>query len=130
MASAVALVAVGCTSVHNSPDQGGRQFVSADPAEDAVKGDRPVVMANDDLKFLVANSPLVFRGEVVEQEPFLDETRDVVVTRNVFAIREVIVGDYTEDTITLSILGGTIGDRVMRVSHLPQFEVGGLYVVY
>jgi hypothetical protein len=67
---------------------------------------------------------------VVEQEPFLDERRDLVVTRNVFAIKDVIVGDYPEDTITLNLLGGAVGDRVMMVSHLPRFEVGGVYVVF
>jgi hypothetical protein len=127
---AMALVAVGCTTSDSPRDEGGRQFVSADPAADAAKGDRPVVMASDDLEFLVANSPLVFFGEVVEQESFLDAGRDLIVTRNVFAIKEVIVGDFSQDTLTLNLLGGAVGDRVMMVSHLPRFEEGGSYVVF
>ena len=52
------------------------------------------------------------------------------VTWSSHAIQDVIVGDYPERTITRNLLGGAVGDRVMRVSHLPQFEVGGLYVVF
>ena len=122
-----ALAAASCTR----PDEpSGARFASADPAEGAIKGDRPVVMASDSLEFLVANSPLVFLGEVVAQESFVDEARDLVVTRNVFAVKDVIVGEYPEDTITLNLLGGAVGDRVMRVSHLPEFEEGAQYVVF
>jgi hypothetical protein len=126
---AVALVASGCMP-DRPPAPDGRSFVSADPAESAVEGKRPMVVAGGDLDFLVANSPLVFLGEVVEQEPFVDRARDLIVTRSVFAIKEVIVGDYAEDTLALDLLGGAVGDRVMRVSHLPRFEGGGSYVIF
>jgi hypothetical protein len=130
LTAAVALIASGCTTPDRPPAPEGQSFVSADPAESAAAGGRPMIMASGNLEFLVANSPLVFLGEVVEQEPFLDQARDLVVTRNLFAIKDVIVGDYAEDTLALNLLGGAIGDRVMRVSHLPQFERGGLYVVF
>jgi len=72
----------------------------------------------------------VFQGRVTAIEVRQNEQRRIhsYVT---FAIEEVIKGQYSGDQITLSFLGGTVGDVTMAVSdmQLPERGERGVYFV-
>jgi hypothetical protein len=76
------------------------------------------------------DAELVFEGEVValESQYVADGTIRTFVR---FAILEVIKGDYADDTIDLSYLGGQVGTRQMRISDMDMPSVGevGIYFI-
>ena len=40
------------------------------------------------------------------------------------------MGEFDASTITLTTLGGTLGEESLSVSHLPVFELGQQYIVF
>lgn len=111
------------------PDEEGERFDSGDPNPEAIDREEPVAVNFNSLRWLVDNSPLVFVGQISNQITEEDE-RGLIITRNVFAIEEVVLGDYSESEITLTTLGGTLDDLQMSVSHMPQFREGQVYLIF
>jgi hypothetical protein len=109
-----------------APYQGGS--TSTDPAPDAVKDGKPPTLHTNDLNWLVKNSPLIFVGRLSKAETAKDE-RGLILTRNHFDVEKVIAGSQ-QQTVTLSTLGGTVGNETMNVSHMPVFIEGERYVVF
>ena len=72
----------------------------------------------------------VFEGKVTDLEA-KENNQKRIHTYVTFAIQEVIKGEYPSDTITLSFLGGTVGDVTMAVSDMkfPQVGEHGIYFV-
>lgn len=72
----------------------------------------------------------VFEGNVVSVEA-RENSQKRIHTYVTFEIRDVIKGDYPSDSITLSFLGGTVGDVTMAVSDMkfPQIDEHGIYFV-
>lgn len=73
---------------------------------------------------------LVFEGKVVSIEAKEDD-RKRIHTFVTFEIQEIIKGEHSNKTITLSFLGGTVGDVTMMVGDMKFPEVGehGIYFV-
>lgn len=88
-----------------------------------------MVLHTNDLNWLVQNSPLIFVGRLSSQEASKDQ-RGLIITRNTFEAEKIIVGDTSEKTITLTTLGGTVGNETMNVSHMPVFAEGQRYIIF
>lgn len=76
------------------------------------------------------DAELVFEGEVIAKDP--QNMADGSIRTFVrFAIMDVIKGDYADDTIELSYLGGQVGTKQMRISDMDMPKVGevGIYFV-
>jgi len=75
-------------------------------------------------------SQFVFEGKVISSES-QENSRQRIHTFVTFEIQEIIKGDYPMDSITLSFLGGTVGDVTLMVSDMNFPEVGehGIYFV-
>ena len=72
----------------------------------------------------------VFEGKVLGLEA-KENNQKRIHTYVIFEIQDIIKGDYSSDTITLSFLGGTIGDVTMAVSDMkfPKEGERGIYFV-
>jgi len=73
---------------------------------------------------------LVFEGRVTSVESRLTGTRRIH-TFVTCEIQEIIKGDYTEDTIILRFLGGSVGNQTLAVSDMtiPRAGEHGIYFV-
>jgi hypothetical protein len=72
----------------------------------------------------------VFEGKVLSLEAE-ENSQKSIHTYVTFEIQDIIKGEYSSDTITLSFLGGTVGDVTMGVSDIKVPQVGerGIYFV-
>ncbi len=72
----------------------------------------------------------VFEGKVLSIAA-KESSRKRIHTFVTFEILEIIKGEYPNKTITLSFLGGTVGDVTLRVSDMNFPEIGehGIYFV-
>jgi hypothetical protein len=72
----------------------------------------------------------VFEGNVSSIES-KENSQNRIHTFVTYEIQEIIKGDYPNSTITLSFLGGTVGDVTMAISdmQLPQVGERGIYFV-
>lgn len=82
------------------------------------------------LEEMLAHCQLVFEGQAIAIEAKENEQKRIH-TYVTFAIQEVIKGTYPHATITLSFLGGTVGETTMAVSDMrfPQAGEHGIYFV-
>ncbi len=72
----------------------------------------------------------VFEGKVLALDA-KENSQKRIHTYATFKIQDIIKGEYSGDTITLSFLGGTVGDVTMSVSDMKVPQVGehGIYFV-
>jgi len=72
----------------------------------------------------------VFEGKVLALET-KENSQKSIHTYVTFEIQDIIKGKYSNDTITLSFLGGTVGDVTMGVSDMkvPKMGERGIYFV-
>jgi hypothetical protein len=72
----------------------------------------------------------VFEGTVLTLEAE-ENSQKRIHTYVTFEIQDIIKGEYSSSTITLSFLGGTVGDVTMGVSDMKVPQVGehGIYFV-
>jgi len=79
---------------------------------------------------MLQQSQLVFEGEVTALET-KESSPKRIHTLVTLTILEVIKGEYPSTTITLSFLGGTVGNVTLAVSDmvLPQVGEHGIYFV-
>lgn len=80
---------------------------------------------------LVAESDTIVRGTVtaIRSEEFDSPSGRGVHTFVTFAVERTLKGAATS-TVTLRLLGGTIGKRTLRVVGLPTFTVGQRQLVF
>lgn len=79
---------------------------------------------------MLRQSQFVFEGKVTALQSKEDGTKRIH-TLVTFAVQEIIKGEYSKGTITLSFLGGTAGEVTMAVSDMVFPRVGehGIYFV-
>jgi hypothetical protein len=105
---------------------------TADPSADAAPSTQVFKSPNElakDLNWLVANSPFVYVGHVTRQSSEQD-SRGLIVTKNEFAVDRVIIGNASRTSVSLTTLGGSVGDKAMRVSHMPEFARDTTYLIF
>jgi hypothetical protein len=86
---------------------------------------REVTMAE-----MLQKCQFVFEGKVVSTEA-KENSKKRIHTFVTFEIQEIIKGEHSNNTITLSFLGGTVGDVTMMVGDMKFPKVGehGIYFV-
>lgn len=117
----VALLLSGCSLAHT--------YRISDPLKTAPQKDKPIFSPTGNLVWLVENSPLIFLGQLVGQES-KKEKRGLIITQNDFQVIKLIYGKWDKKQITLTTLGGTIGEQTMRVSHMPLFKKNFRYIIF
>jgi hypothetical protein len=82
------------------------------------------------LNEMIQQSQFVFEGTVTAVEA-RENNKKRIHTYVTFEIKDIIKGKYHSNSITLSFLGGTVGDVTMAVSdmRLPQEGEHGIYFV-
>ena len=82
------------------------------------------------LNEMLQQSQFVFEGTVTAIEA-RENSQKRIHTYVTFEIKDIIKGEYHSNVITLSFLGGTVGDVTMAVSdmRLPQEGEHGIYFV-
>jgi len=80
---------------------------------------------------VVANSVLVFEGEVVASESVYNKAATAIITRVRFRVFELLKGELDEVYVTLNFAGGNVGDVGMVIPGMryPQIGEHGLYFV-
>jgi hypothetical protein len=80
---------------------------------------------------MLRGSDLVFEGQVIDAESRIDPRGGMIHTLVTFEILEIIKGPFSHNTITLSFLGGTVGEETVTVSAMRVPLVGekGIYFV-
>jgi hypothetical protein len=79
---------------------------------------------------MLRQSQLIFEGTVTAVEA-RENSQKRIHTYVTFEIKDIIKGEYRGNSITLSFLGGTMGDVTMAVGdmRLPQLGEHGIYFV-
>ena len=82
------------------------------------------------LSEMLQKSQMVFVGKVTDIQ-VRENVRGRIHTYVTFRIKEIIKGEYGDSAITLSFLGGTVGDVTSAVSDMQYPEKGehGIYFV-
>ncbi|MEL0084044.1 MAG: hypothetical protein VW985_13530 [Gammaproteobacteria bacterium] len=81
---------------------------------------------------LVAGSELVVEGQVLQISVDQDANNPRIVTTTVLVeVIEVLKGEFDQPTISLSFLGGTYGDRRLKVEAMeyPDVNEHGIYFI-
>jgi hypothetical protein len=73
---------------------------------------------------------VVFVGTVVDIRTRWGDTGKLIWTDYIFRVHETWKGAPGELFRTVSVGGGTIGEKTFLLSEVPSFEKGGTYVVY
>lgn len=84
-----------------------------------------------DIDNVAKDAELVFEGEVIQRETRQNSRSGLVNTYVTFAIRDVLKGDYSADTIELKFAGGVFNGEIVEVSGLSIPEDGetGIYFI-
>lgn len=101
----------------------------SDPAPSAAGGGQPMTREVYSLDWLVKNSPFVFVARLSAMD-VERESRGLVVTRNRFEVENTLIGASPQKVVTLTTLGGTMGNETVSVSHTPEFVKGQTYVIF
>ena len=101
----------------------------SDPAPASAQGGKPAPARAVTLDWLVANSPFIFVGRLSSTRAETD-SRGLVITRNVFDVENALIGAGSQKAVTLTTLGGTIGDETFSVSDTPDFASGQTYLIF
>ena len=80
---------------------------------------------------IALDSELIFEGKILSKETRILPLNNKPFTYFTFEIIDVVKGNYSEGTIELGFLGGSMGDLVLEVSDMKMPEVGerGFYFV-
>ena len=80
---------------------------------------------------VILGAKLVIEARVTKTEPRQVESSGYIWTDVTFQIQDAIKGDWSSDEITLSFLGGSIGDKSTLVAEVSIPEVGetGIYFI-
>jgi hypothetical protein len=72
----------------------------------------------------------VFVGTVVDIQTRWGDTGKLIWTDYVFKVQDTWKGAPGEGFRTVSVGGGTAGDKTIILTEVPSFQVGGTYAVY
>jgi hypothetical protein len=84
-----------------------------------------------DLEEMLNNCDFVFEGRVINIESRMTQNGSSIHTYVVFDIIEIIKGEYPDDEIELSFVGGTVNGMTLKVGdmHIPEVGEKGVYFV-
>jgi hypothetical protein len=76
----------------------------------------------------VENSTLIFEGKVISQEAYWDDNRQAIYTSSVIEIYKLFKGQLITNKVEIINRGGIVGDRMERVSHTLELNIGDVGV--
>lgn len=82
------------------------------------------------LDFLVAENETVVIGEVLETHSYWNKGATLILTDAKVAVTEVLKGDPKLKEITVTLLGGTIGDRTNVAVGAARLEPNTSYLLF
>jgi hypothetical protein len=84
-----------------------------------------------DVDEITAASELIFEGRVISRKVTHEKDSRTLRTRVTFEVLEVIKGEYAEERLTLSFLGGQLDGLSLEVSdmRIPRVGEHGIYFV-
>ena len=82
------------------------------------------------LEDLVARNHTIVVGKVLEVHSYWNKTRTFILSDVRVAAREVVKGDVTEKELTVTLMGGTVGEKTVLIIAGPQLEQGKSYVLF
>ena len=78
---------------------------------------------------LVAKADTIVSGQVVDSQTYWTPDKKLILTSYTVQIGDNIKGK-TPPTVTITTVGGRIGNTVLRVSGMPQFKTGESAVLF
>jgi len=80
---------------------------------------------------MLTTAELIFEGRVLASEARWLTDGSTIKTFVLFEVQEIVSGDYSEKTLTLSFEGGTVGDDSISIAGISVPTVGekGIYFV-
>jgi len=83
-----------------------------------------------DLEDLVATNRTIVVGEVRDVRSYWNKDRTFILSDVRVAAREVVKGDPKERDITVTLMGGTVGDKTVVIVGGPALQPGRSYVLF
>ena len=72
----------------------------------------------------------IFVGKVVDVRTRWGDLYNMIWTDYEFEVVDVWSGDAGRCRFVVSVAGGTVGEKTILVSEVPQFTRGGTYIVF
>lgn len=82
------------------------------------------------LEDLVAGHPTIVVGEVVSAQSYWNADQTFIVTDFRVRATEVLKGDGKKDELTVTLLGGTVGDLTALIPGGAEYVPGKTYVLF
>lgn len=82
------------------------------------------------LKQLTQDNSTIVLGTVVDAYSYWNEDGSWIVTDIRVEPHEVLKGAVPEAGLTITVLGGTVGDRTVLIPGAPNLEMGQAYVLF
>ena len=79
---------------------------------------------------LSADNSLVVMGEVVDFESYWNEAGDFILTDVRIRPLQVVKGKILEQELTITLMGGTVGETTTLIIGGPEFVPGSSYVLF
>lgn len=82
------------------------------------------------LESLVAHNDTIVVGEVLEAHSYWNDDGTFILTDVRVLARDVLKGDAAERVLTVTVMGGTVGDLTTLVIGTPELAPGHEYVLF
>lgn len=82
------------------------------------------------VEVLTESNETVLVGEVLGAHSYWNDDASYILTDVEVAVRETLKGEATSDTVTVTLMGGTVGELTALVVGGASLEVGRSYVLF
>ena len=79
-------------------------------------------LTSSEVKSMSKNADLIITGKIVEQNSNWNENKTRIYTQATIQVEEYLKGNNNGGPVTVSYLGGEVGDVGELYSHMPRFE--------
>ena len=79
-------------------------------------------LTSSEVKSMSKNADLIITGKIVEQNSNWNENKTRIYTQATIQVEEYLKGNNNSGPVTVSYLGGEVGEVGEMYSHMPRFE--------
>ena len=79
-------------------------------------------LTSSDVESMSKNADLIITGKVVEQNSNWNKNKTRIYTQATIQVEEYLKGNNNSGPVTVSYLGGEVGEVGEMYSHMPRFE--------
>jgi hypothetical protein len=72
----------------------------------------------------IDSATTILEGKVISQTSYWDEAKTHIYTSNIVEVYKVFKGQLTAKQVEIITRGGIVGDRMERVSHMLELNIG------